>query len=139
MSTRSKPAKDPVPNPEPRSVKRRDLLAEHSRLAASALGVAAAGIFFASFSTGLGTHLPADAFEWEFGLQLLRGAVAVAIVWALLFVLIRGWGGRWPSRISTSGVEFDDLGRATEELGEGARLALEVVRGLTEMREKEPS
>lgn len=116
--------------------KRSDYLRDHSHIGVIALGAIAVAIFIASFVTGLQTGLPADAFEWTFGLRILRAAVAVAIVWALAVVLIRGWGGVWPSKVSTSGVEFEKLEMASDQLREGAQIALEVTRGLAALREE---
>jgi hypothetical protein len=114
-----------------------DFLNDHSHAVASVFGAVAIGIFIASFAVGLKSGLPADAFDWTFGLRVLRAGVAVAIVWALGVILIRGCSGVWPSKVSTSGVEFEKLEMATNELEKGAQIALEVTRGLAALREEE--
>jgi hypothetical protein len=60
--------------------------------------------------------LPDVAFGWEFGLDVIRAAIVFAVVASILMVLVRGWGGIWPQRISSSGFEYEELHRAAFDL-----------------------
>lgn len=107
--------------------KRQDLLRIHSKkmtVILLALGVAA---FAASFSTGVHGGLPSAALDWVFGLQLLRAAIAFAIVAALIILIVRGWGGLWPQRITTTSLEFPE---AEEDVVEGTVEAGQIMREL---------
>jgi hypothetical protein len=114
------------------SGRRDDFLKAHSRIATIAFALALIGLVVGSLVVGVSRHLPGVALGWVFGLQLLRAAVALAIVVALGMFLARAWTGRWPSTLSTTGVEFDALEQATQDLERGARLAMEITRALLE-------
>jgi hypothetical protein len=86
-----------------------DLLRAHSRLVAVGLLVLAVGIFAGSFAYGSHSGLPTVALDWLFGLQVIRGAVVFAIFALLIVLLIRGWGGLWPQRITTTSIEFPEI------------------------------
>lgn len=78
----------------------------HSKPVVSVMLVVAAGLLAASFTQGVNEGLPSVALDWLFGLRLLRALGAFAILAILAMVLIRGWGGLWPQRISASSVDF---------------------------------
>jgi hypothetical protein len=115
----------------------RDLLAEHGRWVAIPLVVVAAVLVVASFRTGVRTDLPGIALDWKLGLVLVRAALAFAVVAFVVMFLVRGWGGMWPRRISTSGVDFDELAEGSRDVTEAAEEMLEVLRELVRLETEE--
>lgn len=63
--------------------------------------------------------LPGIAFGWAFALDVIRAAVVFAVIAVVVMVLLRGWGGIWPQRISTSGIDYPELSRGLLDLHEG--------------------
>jgi len=103
----------------------RDYLHLHSRKAVALLAIVAIVLLVASMrSAHTQSGLPEIAFGWEFGLDVIRAGIVFAIVASILMVLVRGWGGIWPQRISTSGFDYPQLAEATRDLGrEEARMS----------------
>jgi hypothetical protein len=85
---------------------RRDLVRKHSKKMASGLAVLAVGLLVGSLAYGVRAGLPSVALDWLFGLQLIRAALAFAIVAGLVLLIVRGWGGLWPERFLTTGYEY---------------------------------
>jgi len=104
----------------------RDYLHLHSRKAVAFLGIVAIVLLVASMrSAHTKSGLPEIAFGWEFGLDVIRAAIVFAVVASILMVLVRGWGGIWPQRISTSGLDYPQLTEAARILGrEEARMSV---------------
>jgi hypothetical protein len=102
----------------------RDYLHLHSRKAVALLAIVAIVLLVASMrSAHAKSGLPEIAFGWEFGLDVIRAAIVFAVVASILMVLVRGWGGIWPQRISTSGIDYPQLAEANRVLGrEEARM-----------------
>ncbi len=86
---------------------RRDLLEEYSREAAVILLVVAVLLFALSALAGETVHLPSIAFGWKLGLEIVRAAFAFAIVTIVIMVVLRGFGGMWPSSFSTTGLSYE--------------------------------
>jgi uncharacterized membrane protein len=112
---------------------KRDLLAERAAYAAALLGIVAAGLIVASIKAGVTGNLPTIAGGWKLGVELLRAAIAFAVIAVLLIVLVRGWGGHWPQRISTTGIDWGDLTEAIEERRQARDTVHEVEAELTQM------
>jgi|HubBroStandDraft_6_1064221.scaffolds.fasta_scaffold712047_1 hypothetical protein len=106
---------------------RRDLMRVHSKKMALVLIAIAIGMLVGSLDYGVRGGLPSVALDWLFGLQVLRAAVAFVIVAILLMLLLRGWGGLWPERILTTGVEFPS---AEKDVEEGAAESAKISRAL---------
>jgi len=106
---------------------RRDLMRVHSKKMAFVLVAVAIGLLVGSLDYGVREGLPSVALDWLFGLQLIRAAVAFVIVAVLLMLLIRGWGGLWPERILTTGVEFP---AAEKDIEQGAAESAKISRAL---------
>ena len=102
---------------------RRDLMRVHSKKVAAGFFVLATASIAASFAYGARGGLPGVAFDWLFGLQLIRAAVAFAIVAVLVMLIVRGWGGLWPNRVLTSGFEFPVEEELERDLAEGSQYA----------------
>jgi hypothetical protein len=137
---RSRPSPPPSPLDRPSTADHahsRDLLRTHSKKVASLLALLALGLFVASFALGARRGLPTIAFDWLFGLQVVRAAVAFAIIAVLGVVIIRGWGGLWPQRITTTGIEF---ATGEREITEGTADVLQTLRDLVreELESKNP-
>jgi hypothetical protein len=127
-SRRSGPPPAPTPGRVDRGeAPRRDLLRTHSKLAASVLALLGIGMFFASFSDGVHSGLPTVAFDWVFGIQVVRAAVAFAIFAVLIALIVRGWGGLWPQRITTTSLEFPE---AEQDILQGTADATQITREL---------
>ncbi len=107
-----------------------DFLTQHSRIVAALLGVTAVVLMLVSASKGVRHDLPGPAFDWSLGLVVLRASVTFAILAALVVVLVRGWGGIWPQRISTTGADYDkqQLEQGSEDVGAGASAILAALR-----------
>jgi hypothetical protein len=102
---------------------RRDLMRVHSKKMALVLIAIAIGLLVGSLDYGVRAGLPSVALDWLFGLQIIRAAVAFVIIAILLMLLLRGWGGLWPERILTTGVEFPTAEKDIEQgAAESARL-----------------
>jgi hypothetical protein len=86
---------------------RRDLLEEYSREAAFVLLVVAVLLFALSALASETVHLPAVAFGWKLGLEIIRAAFAFGIVAIVAMVVVRGFGGMWPSSFSTTGLSYE--------------------------------
>jgi len=99
----------------------------HSKKMAFVLVAVAIGLLVGSLDYGVREGLPSVALDWLFGLQLIRAAVAFVIVAVLLMLLIRGWGGLWPERILTTGVEFP---AAEKDIEQGAAESAKISRAL---------
>lgn len=112
---------------EPKQSHNRDLLAEHSVRVAVVLIVCALGLFISSFAAGNPIKLPGIALGWGFGLEVVRAALALAILAVIIMVIVRGWGGMWPSGISTQGIDYKEISQTTAELS-GDALELSQVR-----------
>jgi hypothetical protein len=94
---------------------KRDLLAEHPALAAIALAVLAVTLVVFSITAGVSGTLPTIAGGWKLGIEILRAAIAFGVIAILVIVLIRGWGGHWPQRISTTSIDWGSLAVGIEE------------------------
>jgi hypothetical protein len=105
----------------------RDLLQVHRRKSAAALLILAVAIFSGSFAYGKVDGLPSTSFDWLFGLQVIRAGVAFAVIAVLIAVIARGWGGLWPRRVGTTGLEFPE---ATHEVATQSRQIAQIVRAL---------
>lgn len=85
-----------------------DPLARHPKLSACLLLVLALGTFVASMLGEVDPGLPPAALGWRFGLVLVRAAVAFAIIAVLALLVVRGWSGLWPRRLSRDGLDYPD-------------------------------
>jgi hypothetical protein len=113
---------------------RRDLMRVHSKKVASALIVLAIGLLVGSLDYGVREGLPSVALDWLFGLQIIRAAVAFVIIAVLLMLILRGWGGLWPERILTTGVEFPAAERDVEQgASESVKLSRELLSEIKSM------
>jgi len=127
------PSRRPGPPPAPAEpsdsseAPRRDLLRAYSKPAAVVLALLGIAMFYASFSDGLHNGLPTAAFDWVFGIQVVRAAVAFAIIAALIVLILRGWGGLWPRGASTTGFEYPD---AEQDILQGTADATQISREL---------
>jgi hypothetical protein len=100
---------------------RHDLLEEYGPEAAFGLLVVAGVLFFLSSTTSDTVQLPGIAFGWKLGLEIIRAAIVFGVVAAIVMVLVRGFGGMWPSSLSTSGLSYeqaDAIAELVEILGE---------------------
>jgi len=103
---------------------RRDLMRVHSKKLTIALAAVAVALLIGSLDYGVREGLPSVALDWLFGLQLIRAAVAFVIVAIIIMLLLRGWGGLWPERILTTGLEFPAAEKEVERgLAESAKLS----------------
>jgi hypothetical protein len=91
-------------------------LFEHSEDITGVLMLVALSLLAASIATSVKGGLPDVALGWTFGLVILRAGVVFAVVAVIVMFLARGWGGLWPARISTTGVDYQQLGEASQEL-----------------------
>lgn len=120
------------------SAVRRDLVGVHSRKVAIALIVLAVGLFVGSLDYGVREGLPSVALDWLFGLQVLRAALAFVIIAVLGMLIVRGWGGLWPERILTTGVEFPAAEKELERgVAETANISLALLREIKAMERAE--
>jgi hypothetical protein len=111
-----------------------DPLARYPRTAAVLVGLMAAGLLVASLLGDTQHGLPTLAFEWQFGLDLVRAAVAFLIIALILLLVIRGWNGVWPQRFSHEGLDYSDAlkGSAIQQVGlKEASELLDKIRELT--------
>jgi uncharacterized membrane-anchored protein len=90
------------------------LLEEYSREAAFILLVVAVLLFALSTLAGETVHLPSIALGWRLGLEIVRAAFAFAIVAAVVMVVVRGFGGMWPSGFSTTGLSYEQADAVRE-------------------------
>jgi hypothetical protein len=103
----------------------------HSKLIAGMFLVVVVAMLVVSFTQGIDEGLPSVALDWNFGLKLLRGLGAFGLVAIVAMILVRGWGGMWPQRITSGGVEFPEL---EQEVADDASEVSELVRAiLTEL------
>jgi hypothetical protein len=117
---------------------RRDLMRVHSKKLALGLIVLAVALLVGSLAYGVREGLPSVALDWLFGLQLLRAAVAFVVVAVLVMLILRGWGGLWPERILTTGVEFPAAEKDVERgLAESAKISLALLREIRTMKNTE--
>ncbi len=100
------PAAEQPVVPDSDASARRDLVRIHSRKMAFGLVVLAVGLLVGSLDYGVREGLPSVALDWLFGLQVIRAALAFAIIAALVLLIVRGWGGLWPERFLTTGYEY---------------------------------
>jgi hypothetical protein len=84
----------------------RDLVRKHSKKMAFGLVVLAVGLLVGSLGYGVREGLPSIALDWLFGLQIIRAALAFAIIAVLVLLIVRGWGGMWPESFLTTGVGY---------------------------------
>jgi hypothetical protein len=132
------PAADQSEVAESEAAVRRDLMRVHSKKMAFGLAALAIALIVGSLSYGVRGGLPSVALDWMFGLQLIRAAVAFVIIAVLLMLIVRGWGGLWPERILTTGVEFPAAEQDVERgIAESARLSGALLREITAMRTAE--
>jgi hypothetical protein len=108
-------------------------LAAHSRVAASFLALVAAALVVESLRTPVKSGLPSVALDWTFGLAVIRAGVAFAILAALVVFLARGWSGLWPSRISTTGIDYTELADGSREVKEASATIWETLREMVEI------
>lgn len=85
-----------------------DPLARHPRISAGLLGALAVGVLVASLLGEDERGLPTVALGWRLGLVLIRAAVAFAIVAVVVLLIVRGWSGLWPQRVSRDGLDYPD-------------------------------
>lgn len=128
----NEPDTDVGTNPESVRVSRvqRDLLVEYGAQVVLALSLIAIGLLVASLTTGVRHGLPGVALSWLLGLQLIRAALAFGLIAAIVMLLIRGAGGLWPQRVSTSGFDFPSLVEGSREIERGSALAIQALRQL---------
>lgn len=127
-------AAQPKPETNPASkADRPDHLETHGRPVAVLLAVAAIGLTAASFATGVSDGLPSIALNWTFGLHVIRAAEVFAIVVLVVMLIVRGWGGRWPSRVSTSGIDFAELAEGSKEVSLAVSSILEILPELVRL------
>jgi hypothetical protein len=105
---------------------KRDLMAEHPAWAAIALGALAVALVVFSIKAGVSGNLPTIAGGWKLGVEILRAAIAFGVIAVLLIVLIRGWGGHWPKRISTTSIDWGDLAEGIQERKDASDIVDEV-------------
>ncbi len=97
----------PPPTPDQADISdHRDLVRKHSKRVALALVVLAVGLLVGSLDYGVREGLPSIALDWLFGLQVIRAALAFAIIAVLVLLIIRGWEGMWPESFLTTGVGY---------------------------------
>jgi hypothetical protein len=101
---------------------RHDLVRKHSKKMAFGLMVLAVGLLVGSLDYGVRAGLPSIALDWLFGLQVIRAALAFAIIGVLLLLIVRGWGGMWPDSFLTTGI-----GYSAEKAVEGGMAQLTAV------------
>jgi len=101
---------------ETREAQDRDLLKEFSREIAFGLVLLAGVLFVLSIGATETSQLPEIAFGWKLGLDILRAAIVFGALAALIMVLVRGFGGMWPSKLSTSGLDYDQIRRTASDL-----------------------
>jgi hypothetical protein len=96
-----------------------DPLTRYPRTSAVLVGLMALGLLAASLLGDTEHGLPTLAFEWQFGLDLVRAAVAFVIIALVLLLVIRGWNGVWPQRFSHEGLDYSDAlkGSAMQQVG----------------------
>jgi hypothetical protein len=82
------------------------MVRKHSKKMAFGLVVLAVGLLVGSFDYGVREGLPSVALDWLFGLQIIRAALAFAIIAVLVLLIVRGWGGMWPESFLTTGVGY---------------------------------
>jgi hypothetical protein len=114
---------------------RRDLLEYHSKKAVVVGLVLATVLFVLSEHAGTVTHLPTIAFGWKLELEIIRAAIAFGVVAVVLSILVRGWGGLWPYKFSTSGLDYEISQGAAElaaQLEEVQRLRSDLQRLIQE-------
>jgi hypothetical protein len=114
---------------------KRDLLHERPEIAAITLTLVAAVLVVASVEAGVSAGLPSAAFGWKLGIEIVRAAVAFAIVAVVVIVLVRGWGGHWPQRISTTSIDWGELADAIEDRRQAGDTVEEVAAQLQALNE----
>ena len=128
MAAQSKPETNPA-----NAADRPDHLETHGRPVAILLTAAAIGLTAASFATDISDGLPSIALDWTFGLHVIRAAEIFAIVALVVMLIVRGWGGRWPSRVSTSGIDFADLAEGSKQISLAVSSILEILPELVRL------
>jgi len=129
-------SQNPAPRKEQGKVPR-DLLREHSEDVASILFLLAVALLIASLLTGVSKNLPSIALGWTFGIAVIRAGVVFAVVAALTVFLVRGWGGLWPQRISTTGIDFQQLAEGSDSLEHAVRTMMSVALDLQTVKRPE--
>lgn len=114
------------PNP-PQGPEATDHLATYGKPVAIGLALVAVGLTVVSFTTGISEGLPAIALNWRLGLDAIRAAEIFAIVAVVVMVIVRGWGGMWPTRVSTSGIDFAGVAEGSKEISYAVSSVLEVL------------
>jgi hypothetical protein len=95
---------------------------------ASLLFVLAIALLVGSLAYGVRDGLPSIALDWLFGLQLIRAALAFAIIAVLITVIVRGWGGLWPTSFLTTGFGYPAEQEVEGGVASSTAIALEVRR-----------
>jgi hypothetical protein len=113
-----------------------DPLTRFPRVSATLVGLLATGLLVASLLGDTQRGLPTLAFEWQFGLDLVRAALAFVIIASILLLVIRGWHGVWPQRFSHEGLDYSDALKGGELQRRGLKEASELVE---QIRKKRPS
>lgn len=96
----------------------RDLLVEHSRAVVFGLCAVAVVLLALSVKSQEAIQLPSLAFGWKLGLDITRAAVVLGVVAILAMVLIRGYGGLWPYKVSTTGFDYEKIASAATQLSD---------------------
>lgn len=107
-----------------------------SRETAASLAFVAIVVFVASLATGVHKGLPTLAFQWKFGLVLVRAAVAYAIFVVVFIFLARGWAGSWPQRVSTTSIDWEQVAEGSDRLRHGMREINELELAVAREREQ---
>ena len=113
-----------------------DPLVRYPRTAATLVAIVAAGLIVASLLSDTERGLPTLAFDWQFGLDLIRAGVAFVIIALLLILVIRGWHGVWPQRFSHEGLDYSDALKGSAEQQIGLKEASELI---DQIRARTPS
>ena len=113
-----------------------DPLTRYPRTSAVLVAVVAVGLFAASLFGDTEHGLPTLAFEWQFGLDLVRAAVAFVVIALILLLVIRGWNGVWPQRFSHEGLDYSDALKGNAVQQKGLKEAAEL---LDQIRERTQS
>lgn len=111
-----------------------DPLSRYPRSSALLIAFLAAGLLLASLLGDTEHGLPTLAFEWQFGLDLIRAAIAFLIIGLVLLLVVRGWNGVWPQRFSHEGLDYSDAVAGTELQESGLREATELLKELRKVR-----
>lgn len=121
------------PNPEPTHSKEGDHLATYGRVVAASLALVAIGLTVGSIGSGVDDGLPSIALNWRFGLDIIRAAEIFAIIAVVVMLIVRGWGGMWPRRVSTSGIDFAEVAEGSKEITEAVGTVLQVLPELVRL------